>query len=66
MDETDTAQSPVELLIVLAAIADEAFPSRPSLRNLAVASTRASITWETWPGLSANLHLDVAAIALCS
>ena len=40
MDETDTAQSPVDLLIILAAVADKAFPFRPSHQNSAAGSTR--------------------------
>jgi len=47
MDETDRAQSPVELLIILAAIADEGIPVRPSLQNSAAASTKASTMWAT-------------------
>lgn len=44
MDETDRAQTPAELLIILAAIADEKYPFRPSPPNSAVASTKGSTT----------------------
>ena len=47
MDETDAPQTPPELLVILAAIADEEFPSRPSRRSSRAASTRAWIMWAT-------------------
>ena len=48
MDETDSPADPAELLIILAAIADEGIPFKPSRPNLPAVSTRAWITSATW------------------
>ncbi len=45
MDETDSPQTPSELLVILAAIADEGIRPRPSRRNSPDVSTRVSTTW---------------------
>jgi hypothetical protein len=47
MDETDSAQTPAELLIILAAIADEGIPIQTIAPNSPAASTRASTTSAT-------------------
>jgi len=47
MDETDVPQSPLELLIILAAIADEKIPFKPSPRNSPGVLTKVSTTVET-------------------
>lgn len=55
VDETDAAQSPAELLVILAMIADEGIPAQQLLRNLPGVSTRGLITPETSPNSKRNL-----------
>jgi len=47
MDETDAAQTPAELLIILAAIADEGIPVQTIAPKFTGRFNRASVTWAT-------------------
>ena len=56
MDETAAPQTPPQLLVILAALADEGSPPRPSRPSSPAASTRAWTTWATWPSSSASFR----------
>ncbi|GIT13034.1 MAG: hypothetical protein CM1200mP34_4400 [Verrucomicrobiales bacterium] len=57
MDETDAPQTPPELLIILAALADEGVRLQTIAPKFTGGSTRASITWATSRSLRRNLMM---------
>jgi hypothetical protein len=63
MDETDVAQSPVELLIILAAIADEGIPVQTIAPKFTGRFNKGVDYVGDVPGFDREFELDVAAIA---
>jgi hypothetical protein len=64
MDETDRAQSPVELLIILAAIADEGIPVQTIAPKFSGRFNKGvDYVGDTSPSSTARMALDIAAIA---
>jgi hypothetical protein len=63
MDETDVAQSPIELLIILAAIADEGIPVQTIAPKFTGRFNKGVDYVGDVPGFDREFALDVAAIA---
>ncbi|MDR3792550.1 MAG: tagaturonate epimerase family protein [Terracidiphilus sp.] len=63
MDETDVAQSPIELLIILAAIADEGIPVQTIAPKFTGRFNKGVDYVGNVPGFDREFELDVAAIA---
>jgi hypothetical protein len=63
MDETDVAQSPIELLIILAAIADEGIPVQTIAPKFTGRFNKGVDYVGDVPGFNREFALDVAAIA---